>query len=54
VVGWAELVEQKRLLVVAPIEGVTPQTVQIGAKLSLEWTGDETPMPVFRALAAGS
>jgi len=49
VVGWAELIEQERLLVVAAIEGVTPETVQIGAKLILAWPQDENvPLPIFR------
>lgn len=49
VIGWAELVEQERLLVVAEIEGVTPETVRIGADLKLAWSEDETvPLPVFR------
>jgi uncharacterized OB-fold protein len=51
VVGWAELVEQNRLLIVAPIEGVTAHTVRIGARLSLEWKTDASgPTPVFRAI----
>ena len=47
--GWAELVEQPRLIVVAPILGVTAETVQIGANLQLEWTGDGPHFqPAFR------
>jgi uncharacterized OB-fold protein len=37
IIGWAELVEQPRLLVVAPILGVFPDTVRIGAELTLCW-----------------
>lgn len=48
VIGWAELVEQERLLVVAPIENVTPQSVCIGAKLTLGWApSDKSFLPVF-------
>ncbi|MDB5423589.1 MAG: hypothetical protein JWQ29_1005 [Phenylobacterium sp.] len=50
IVGWAELAEQTRLLVVAPIEGVTAETVEIGAELVLGWreTGGQF-LPIFRA-----
>ncbi|MDB5430124.1 MAG: hypothetical protein JWP35_1240 [Caulobacter sp.] len=49
VVGWAELAEQPRLIVVAPILDATAETVRIGAKLTLEWTGDGPYFqPVFR------
>lgn len=53
VIGWAELVEQNRLLIVAPVEGVTADSVCIGARLSLEWkTAAGGPTPVFRAIAS--
>ncbi|MFZ4605595.1 MAG: Zn-ribbon domain-containing OB-fold protein [Caulobacter sp.] len=49
VVGWVELVEQPRLIVVAQILGVTAETVRIGARLHLEWVGDGPHFqPVFR------
>jgi uncharacterized OB-fold protein len=52
VVGWAELIEQRRLLVVAPIEAVTAQTVRIGAPLRLDWKAGETPLPFFRVTSS--
>lgn len=49
VVGWGELIEQERLLVVAPVSGVTPDTVRIGARLSIFWTVDSgVHLPVLR------
>ena len=48
VVGWAELVEQERLLVVAPIEGVDASSVAIGSQLTLHWLQtDGVFTPVF-------
>ncbi|MCF8534486.1 MAG: zinc ribbon domain-containing protein [Reyranella sp.] len=49
VVGWAELVEQRRLLIVAPIEGVSAETVEIGSALTLAWSkADGRYLPVFQ------
>lgn len=48
VVGWAELIEQERLLIVAPIEGATADTVRIGQSLTLAWRDtDGGILPVF-------
>ncbi len=49
VVGWAELEEQERLLVVAPVADATPDTVRIGAALTLDWTPSRNLfLPIFR------
>ena len=48
-VGWGELVEQERLLIVAPVHGVTSDTVRIGAPLSVSWVVDNgVHLPVLR------
>ena len=50
IVGWAELVEQKELFIVAPVQGMPLDNVRIGAKLTLgfEEAGD-THLPFFSA-----
>lgn len=49
VVGWAELTAQEGLYVVAPIEDVTPETVEIGCRLQLDWRPSRNLfLPVFR------
>ena len=49
VIGWAELEEQKRLFIVAPIEGETADTVRIGAALMLDWQEARNIfLPIFR------
>jgi len=49
ILGWAELDEQKRLMVVGPISAATPETIEIGSRLSLEWIEVEnTHIPAFR------
>jgi uncharacterized OB-fold protein len=49
IVAWAELAEQRRLLVVAELQGATPKTVRIGAALTLEWAPSRNVhLPVFR------
>lgn len=55
VVGWAELSEQDRLFVIAPIEGASAETVSIGEPLRLEWveTGSG-PQPAFRQVVVGA
>lgn len=50
VVGWAELVEQPRLIIVAPILGMAADKAEIGAELTLCWIErDGTNVPAFRA-----
>ncbi len=49
IVGWAELTEQERLIVVAPIVGVSADEVKIGAPLTLCWIErDGANVPAFR------
>lgn len=49
VVGWAELEEQERLLIVAPIADVTADDVRIGAALTLDWAASRNLfLPIFR------
>lgn len=48
VVGWAELEEQERLFIVAPIEGANSETVVIGSELTLDWAeSGGSFLPVF-------
>lgn len=49
IMGWAELEEQKRLLVIGPVSGAAPDAIQIDSPLSLEWIphGDGF-LPAFR------
>lgn len=50
IVGWVELVEQERLLIVAPILGVSADKLTIGAELALCWIEqNEAAAPAFRA-----
>ncbi|MDB5715097.1 MAG: hypothetical protein JWO15_2494 [Sphingomonadales bacterium] len=49
VIGWAELEEQERLLVVAPITGGSADTVRIGEALTLDWAPSRNLfLPIFR------
>ncbi|MDB5869868.1 MAG: hypothetical protein JWP96_2200 [Polaromonas sp.] len=53
IVAWAELVEQPRLLVVGELLGETPESVRIGARLTLDWVASRNiHLPVFRQEAA--
>jgi uncharacterized protein len=53
VIGWAELVEQRELFVVAPVEGMSLDNVQIGADLILGFRKSRgTNVPVFHARGA--
>jgi uncharacterized protein len=48
VIGWAELVEQKELFIVAPILDVPLDKVPVGASLTLHFREqDDTNLPVF-------
>jgi uncharacterized OB-fold protein len=50
IVGWAELSEQERLIIVGPILGLSAEKVRIGAPLTLCWIErDGAPVPAFRA-----
>jgi len=50
VIGWAELVEQKELFVVAPVERMSFDNVKIGAKLTLGFREQGgLSLPVFSA-----
>ena len=49
-IGWAELAEQKELFVVATVEGMPLDNVQIGAPLTLGFREQgDTNLPVFFA-----
>lgn len=37
IMGWAELEEQHRLIIVGPLLNTPPESVHIGGKLTLEW-----------------
>ncbi|MFA7554627.1 MAG: zinc ribbon domain-containing protein [Spongiibacteraceae bacterium] len=37
IMGWAELEEQERLIIVGPLLNASPDTVRIGTKLQLQW-----------------
>jgi len=48
VIGWAELDEQKELFVVAPIEGMPLDNVEIGVRLTLGFrAAGGTNLPMF-------
>ena len=49
VIAWVELAEQKGVLLVGPLEDVTPETVEIGCNVQLEWRASRNLfVPVFR------
>src|SRR5690606_746525 len=49
ILGWVELVEQQRLLLVAPLVDIAPDAIKIGAKLHLDWLPfQNTFVPTFR------
>ncbi len=50
IVGWVELIEQERLIVVAPILGVSADKIAVGAELTLCWIEQNgAAVPAFRA-----
>lgn len=49
IIGWAELEEQERLLVIGPVIDATEETVKVGASLELCWIErNGAPIPAFR------
>jgi uncharacterized protein len=53
VIAWAELVEQPRLIIVAPLVDVAPDKVEIGGDLTLCWIEQGgAAAPAFRMGAA--